>query len=377
METSAATVHRDRTKESGLTPSGALGSRAAPRDPPVWVVRWLIAATLVLLALVAVGGATRLTRSGLSITEWAPLSGVVPPLSSGDWEHAFSRYRETPEYRLHSSHITLAQYQTIYWWEFTHRLLARVVGLVYGLPWLWMLVSRRCDRRLLLGTSLLVALVCVQALVGWWMVTSGLRDQPRVEPLRLAAHLLMAQGILAITVWLFLPPARSAPRDEPGTCGRRGLLALAMFGVAAVLAQSLLGALVAGLHAGYVSNTFPTMLGWWVPPGLWPLDPWWRNLWNNPMTAQFAHRLGGLAVVASAAAYAVQAWRVEGRLRARQLAWPGLALVQALLGIATLLGRVPIVLAVIHQVFAFILLAAVILSVHAALDRGVAEESST
>jgi cytochrome c oxidase assembly protein subunit 15 len=312
----------------------------------------------------------------LSITEWAPVTGVVPPLSQADWEGAFARYRETPEYRVHNEHLTLSQYKAIYWWEFAHRLLARVVGLIYAVPWLWMLVSGRGDRRLVRGTTLLVVLVCAQALVGWWMVASGLRDQPRVEPLRLAAHLLMAQAILAVTVWLLLPPVGRWPRWSDGRRGRRRLLAAAILGAVLIVAQSLLGALVAGLHAGLLSNTFPTMVGWWIPPGLWPLDPWWSSLWHDPLTVQFAHRLGGLGVLVGAAVYVALAWRVEGGLRARHLLWPALAVVQALVGIATLLGRVPIILAVMHQLLAFILLAAVILSVHAALARGRGEERS-
>ncbi|TAK51130.1 MAG: heme A synthase [Betaproteobacteria bacterium] len=326
------------------------------------VAAWLLACAAMVFAIVVVGGITRLTHSGLSIVEWQPLVGALPPLSHADWETLFAKYRETPEFRLVNFDIDLAGFQRIFWWEWFHRLLGRLIGAVFLLPFLWFLLRGRLGRSLawqLAGVFLLGAL---QGALGWYMVASGLVDDPRVSHFRLTAHLGVALAIFTAELWialrLLVPAGRAGP--PPGI----GRSALAI--VAVVFVMALSGGLVAGLRAGYAYNTFPLMNGHFVPPEILMLEPWWKNFFYNMATVQFVHRgIAWLLLVLVPLLW----WRaLAAPLAPRQrLACHVLLAVLALqltLGIATLLAAVPVSLGAAHQGGAVLLLAAAIWAAH-------------
>ena len=310
------------------------------------VAGWLLACCALVFAMVVVGGITRLTHSGLSIVEWQPLVGAVPPLDDAQWERAFAKYRATPEFRLRNHDMTLAGFKEIFWWEYFHRLLGRVIGLVFVVPFAYFLARGAIARPLAWKLAAVFALGGLQGAIGWYMVQSGLVDDPRVSPLRLAMHLGMALVIYAAMLWMALGLlARShAPRSRHA----RAALGFATL----VFAMALTGALVAGIHAGYAYNTFPTMNGQWVPDEILSIDPWWVNFVYNMATVQFDHRVLALAVVIGAVALAWSIWSDASAPRASRV-WAGALIaatgLQVSLGIATLLLRVPIALAALHQ----------------------------
>lgn len=331
-------------------PSAPAREDATPRA----VGYWLLAVALLVTGMIVLGGATRLTQSGLSIVEWRPLSGVLPPLNEQEWEAAFARYRQFPEYQTLNRHISLDQFKTIYWFEYAHRLLGRLIGLVFLLPWLWFLARGQLRGRLAWQLGGLFVLGALQGLAGWWMVKSGLVDRPDVSQYRLAVHLALALAILGLLLhlaWRVL-----WPRPRIANFGRGPWLLLVL-----VYLQALSGALVAGLDAGLHYNTFPTMNGAWLPPELWHLTPWWLNLLENPTTVQFDHRIGAyLVAIAVLACW----WRVRPTAEhSAKLALDvvlTVMLVQVGLGIATLLLQVPVGLGVLHQAGAVALFAAVL-----------------
>ncbi|HST00727.1 MAG TPA: COX15/CtaA family protein [Usitatibacter sp.] len=315
------------------------------------VAAWLFACCALVAAMVVVGGVTRLTHSGLSIVEWQPVAGAIPPLDEADWQAEFAKYKTSPEYRQRNFDMALADFKGIFWWEFVHRLLGRTVGIVFLLPFLWFLWRGEVRGGLAWRLVAIFALGGLQGAVGWLMVKSGLVDDPRVSSLRLAAHLGIAFAIYAAILWTALglaaPPAGAAP---PGLV--RGARAFALL----VFAMALTGALVAGIHAGYAYNTFPTMDGHWIPPEVLLIEPWWKNFVYNMATVQLDHRLLAYAIVACTA---FLWWRVRGCLapRASRLWADALAtavLLQMCAGIATLLTRVPVPLAALHQAGALV-----------------------
>lgn len=320
------------------------------------VAAWLLLCAGMVFAMVVVGGVTRLTHSGLSIAEWQPLVGALPPLSQADWEALFAKYRETPEFRLVNFDMDLAGFQRIFWWEYGHRLLGRIIGVVFLLPFLWFLARGRLDRPLawkLCGVFLLGAL---QGALGWYMVASGLVDDPRVSHLRLTAHLGMALLIFAAELWIALELLDHAERRS----ARNAAMPLALAGLVFVMALS--GGFVAGLRAGYAYNTFPLMNGHLVPPEILMLEPWWRNFLYNMATVQFVHRafFWVLAILVP-----LLWWRTRGtpaRLAANVLL--AAFVLQAALGIATLLLVVPVGLGAAHQGGAVLLLAAALWVTH-------------
>src|SRR5688572_20721954 len=298
------------------------------------VAAWLLLCAALVFLIVLVGGVTRLTRSGLSIVEWQPLLGAIPPLSEADWQALFARYRETPEFRLVNFDMGLAGFKRIFWWEYAHRLLGRLIGVVFLLPFLYFLVRRKIQSALawkLCGVFLLGA---AQGALGWYMVKSGLVDDPRVSHLRLTAHLGLALAIFSAQLWLALQLFS----------GKRTSQKLPLVLPFVVFAMALSGGMVAGLRAGYAYNTFPLMNGYFVPPEILMLEPWWRNFVYNMATVQFVHRaLFWLLCVLIAWAW----WR-ERASRSAQLLLAAFAL-QATLGIATLLAGAPLGLAAAHQ----------------------------
>lgn len=310
---------------------------------------WLFVCASLVFLLVLVGGITRLTRSGLSIVEWQPLIGALPPLSQADWAELFAKYRATPEYRLVNFDMTLEGFKSIFWWEYIHRLLARLVGLVFLLPFLWFLWKRRIAASLAWKLGGVFALGAAQGAMGWYMVKSGLVEDPRVSHFRLTAHLGLALAIFAAQLWIALGLLRERLAVD------RLAAALPML----VFAMALSGGMVAGLRAGYAYNTFPLMNGQLVPPEILALEPWWRNLAYNMATVQFVHRafFWALAILIPLAW-----WRYRGVPAANALM--AAFVLQASLGVATLLNGVPVVLGAAHQGGAVLVLAASIWLAH-------------
>jgi cytochrome c oxidase assembly protein subunit 15 len=313
------------------------------------VAGWLLVCAALAFAVVLVGGITRLTRSGLSIVEWQPLIGVLPPVSQADWEALFARYRETPEFRLVNFDMTLEGFKRIFWWEYLHRLLARTIGLVFLLPYLYFLVKRRLDRPLAWKLAGIFALGALQGAMGWVMVKSGLVDDPKVNPVRLTIHLGLALAIFSAELWLALDLLH----------GKSSSLKRAWLpGVIFLMALS--GGMVAGLRAGYAYNTFPLMDGHVVPPEVLVLEPWWRNFLYNMATVQLVHRaFFWLLVVLVPLAW----WRARHTLAGNALL--AAFVVQAALGISTLLLAVPVALGAAHQGGAVLLLGAALWHAHA------------
>ena len=307
------------------------------------VAAWLFLCAALVFAVVLVGGITRLTRSGLSIVEWQPLVGALPPLSEAAWQELFAKYRETPEFRQVNFAMTLEGFKRIFWWEYVHRLLARGIGLVFLFPYLYFLLKKRLDRPLAWKLGGIFMLGALQGVLGWVMVKSGLVDDPKVDPLRLTAHLGLALAIFSAQLWIALGLVSRT------TSSKKLETALPVV----VFLMALSGGMVAGLRAGYAYNTFPLMNGHVVPPEVMLLEPWWRNFLHNMATVQLVHRaFYWLLLVLVPIAW----WR------SRHCA-PGNALLaafilQAALGIATLLAGVPIALGAAHQGGAVLLLGA-------------------
>ena len=315
---------------------------------------WIACLAALVFAMVVVGGATRLTQSGLSIVEWKPVTGVVPPLSQGEWQAEFDKYKTIPQYRELNRGMSLDEFKTIFWWEWSHRLLGRALGAVFLLPFLFFLWRGVIDRRLAGALLGIFALGAFQGAVGWWMVSSGLTERVVVSQYRLAFHLTLACLIYAALVATADRYGAQAPQTPAPR--RIGLTAAGL--AALVIAQIYLGALVAGLHAGLIYNTWPLIDGALVPPGLLFDQPAWRNFFENALTVQFDHRVVAYGLVAVAFFHAVDVWRnVDGRaLRIGAAALAAVVCAQAALGIVTLLMVAPLALAMLHQAMALLVL---------------------
>lgn len=318
---------------------------------------WLMACCLVLLILVIVGGATRLTGSGLSMVEWQPLT-VIPPLNEESWQQEFDAYRASPEYRKVNYGMSLAEFKVIYWWEFGHRLLARSLGLVFALPLLFFWIRGMVPARLRWPLLGLLALGGFQGWLGWYMVQSGLVDIPRVSPYRLAAHLSVALIIFALMFRVALRLLWPGELRRDRQTWRPWTIAL----LAMVSVTIVWGAFVAGLNAGLVYNTFPLMAGRWIPEGILGLQPLWTNFFENTATVQFTHRVLAIATMAVALIAWFRVWRneLDSAIRRAFHVLAAAVVVQVGLGIATLLTFVPVTLGTIHQGMAVLVLAAVI-----------------
>jgi len=310
---------------------------------------WLLAVCALVVVMILVGGATRLTDSGLSITEWRPVTGAIPPLSDADWASEFAKYQATAEYQVQNRGMSLAEFKTIYWWEWGHRLLGRLIGLVYALPFLAFWLTGRLRGRFWPCLGLL-ALGGLQGFVGWWMVQSGLSERLDVAPYRLATHLGLAFLILGAAAWLALDALGWLRRGASGVArpwalGFMGLLFL----------QILAGAAVAGSDAGKAFADWPTIGGEWLPAGYAALSPFWHNLFENHAAVQFNHRTLGYLAAAAALALAAIGWRRgEGAGRAVALALGGAAVAQVCLGVATVLAVAPLGLSLAHQSLAVV-----------------------
>ncbi len=331
---------------------------------------WLSAWAAMLFVLILIGGATRLTESGLSITEWKPVSGVLPPTSDSAWASEFLRYQQIPQYQQLNQGMSLSAFKRIYLWEYAHRLWARVVGLAFLVPYLVFLVRGMVPRAMRGKLVLLLLLLGLQGALGWFMVQSGLSDRTSVSQYRLAAHLGAALLIYGATVWIaagMLMPMRG-PRSVTASRVRRHVTVATAF----VAATAIAGAFVAGLRAGHAYNTFPLMGGKLVPDGYWRLSPSVRNLFENVPTVQFNHRLLATVTLLVIAALWWRSRRADLAVPARRwiTALAALTVAQFALGIATLVLVVPVALGVAHQGMAVLVLTAGLLAASSMTENG-------
>ncbi len=335
---------------TSINPAAAKAVPSYRRAIQIWL--WIVAALI--FAMVVVGGATRLTKSGLSITEWHLISGVIPPLSQEAWVTEFYKFKQIPQYKAIFSNLDLSGFKFIFFWEWSHRLLGRVIGLAVALPLVFFWARGALTRDLKFKLVGLLALGGLQGFVGWWMVSSGLVNRIEVAQERLAIHLLLASITFAVTVWIAssLSPG-NAVRSERWQRLFAGVIVLA------TLLQIFLGALVAGLRAGRAYNTWPLMDGHFVPDVLL-LQPWWRNFVDNIATVQFQHRMVAYTLLALAIVQAIASWRAAPGTRGarRSLHFAGLVALQAVLGIVTLVLVVPLWAGLVHQAFAMLVLLA-------------------
>lgn len=338
---------------------------AAPRSERA-IGLWLLACCAMIFLMVVIGGITRLTESGLSITEWQPVSGIVPPLGHAAWVAEFDRYKAIPQYRAIHPDMTLGEFKQIFFWEYLHRLWGRLIGVVFAVPFLWFLLRGRIPRRLAPRLAGLFVLGGLQGALGWYMVESGLSHRIEVSQYRLAAHLLAAVLIYVAMLWValdLLAPDAAPGRDPRAARLRRGLGALILLLFVTLGA----GAFVAGLRAGYIYNTFPLMAGGFAPPEYWGLAPWWRNWFENAAAAQFDHRLLAESTWLVISGLWLYGLRLDLAPRARlalHLLFAA-ACLQLALGITTLLLVVPLPVAVAHQAGAMLLVTAAVVARHA------------
>jgi cytochrome c oxidase assembly protein subunit 15 len=325
---------------------------------------WLVTCAAMIFAMVVIGGITRLTESGLSITEWRPITGTIPPLSLAEWQAEFAKYQRIPEFREKNASMTLDEFKVIFWWEYAHRLWGRLIGIAFAVPLAWFALTGRVRGRLLARLTVLLALGGLQGAIGWWMVASGLVERTDVSPYRLAVHLSLALAIFALIVRLILELRDGDPPPRPGPYRGAGRVVLT-----AVAATIVAGAFVAGTDAGFVYNSFPLMDGRLVPAGYGDLSPWWKNAFENVAAVQFNHRWIAVATMALAIAYvgSIHAGGLDARAR-RMASWLGVAIIgQVALGISTLLLAVPVALGAAHQAGAVVVLSLALATHHAAL----------
>lgn len=356
----------------GIRPIPAAGSLPPPRvassDAPRRIVRvWLWFLACLVLAMAVVGAATRLTGSGLSITEWQPIIGAIPPLTEADWQAALEKYRQIPQYQQINKGMSLDAFKFIFWWEWSHRFLGRLIGIAFFIPFAIFLLRGRIPSRLKLPLTGIFLLGGLQGFVGWYMVQSGLVERTSVSQYRLALHLTLAAIIFAGLVAVAL---RIGPDDkhrirlqtlQPGALRTARLL------VFLILSQIALGALVAGMKAGLSHNTWPLMDGQLIPSGLLVIEPWWINLFENALTVQFDHRLLAYVVAVTAFWHAVRTIRAtdDERIELSAGLLAAAIVAQIALGIWTLLAFVPLWLGLAHQAVAFVVLAIAVWHVHA------------
>jgi cytochrome c oxidase assembly protein subunit 15 len=344
-----------------MSDSASITAFAAPVTAyrPRAVRFWLFAVAAMIFATLVVGGATRLTESGLSIVEWKPVTGVLPPVSEPEWQAEFSKYQQIPQYKERNSGMTLHEFKTIYYWEWSHRVFARLTGAVFLLPFLFFLWRGWIPPRLKTRLWVIFGAGAALGAVGWWMVSSGLAGSARVSvsQYRLAFHLTLACAIYAAVLWTAQGLAARAVDAVPARLRITALLLSLL-----VLFQIYLGALVAGLDAGLTYNTWPLIDDAFIPDAarLWFETPWWRNLFENTLTVQFNHRMVAYTIWLVSIFHAFNAWRLHRALHGALMLAIAVTL-QATLGILTLLYSAPLHLAMTHQILAVVILTAAVI----------------
>ena len=343
---------------------------ARPRDGQDRAVGiWLLICAAMILVMVLLGGITRLSGSGLSIMEWKPLMGALPPMSTAEWERVFALYREISQYKNVNHGMSLAEFQGIFWWEYSHRLWGRLIGIVFFLPFLWFLVKGYLRKAWAPKLGAIFVLGALQGGIGWYMVASGFEDRDSVSQYRLVLHLGLALIIYALILWaafdLLQPRAIGGNPAIARPLRRQAILLLIL-----VALELTLGGLVAGLHGGLIYTDFPRMNGDWVAPDVFAMSPWWANVTENPGGAQFLHRIGALLVTLTLLSLVWRAWRSE--LRGRMGLLLAALVLQVTLGISTLILVVPLPLAAAHQGGAVLLLSATLYALHGLKRMGAA-----
>jgi cytochrome c oxidase assembly protein subunit 15 len=334
------------------------------RPRPRAIACWLLAVAALVLAMIVVGGITRLTESGLSIVRWEPVTGALPPLGEAAWQDEFAAYRQTPQYQLVNTGMTLDEFKNIYFWEYVHRLLGRLIGLAFALPLAWFAFKKAVPRGYGWKLVGLLALGGLQGAIGWWMVASGLVERPEVSHIRLAVHLLAAFTIFGALIWVALDLLHLA-RDPAARPAR--MPTIAIWALSLLALQFLFGAYVAGLEAGYAYPSWPRMGDEWFPAETPWLQPMPRNFVDNPIVVQFVHRWLAWIVAVAALLLASRAWDRGHRIAPALLA--AALFLQISLGIATLITGVDIKVAASHQGMAALLLGAALLTAHRLGER--------
>ncbi len=353
MSLATPTVDRPAIATTGRADERAIG-------------RWLAVVTAMVLAMIVLGALTRLTESGLSMVEWKPVTGWLPPLSEAAWQAELAKYAQSPQGRLVNQGISVAQFKEIFWLEYLHRLWGRLIGLAFALPMLWFFVRHRVPHWLKPRLIALLLLGGLQGAVGWIMVASGLQDTPAVSHYKLAMHLVLAVGLYAYMLWLTLGLLQSQPLTPRVGDRRVGRAVAVLIGLLFIVLT--FGAFVAGLRAGQIHTTFPTMSGYWVPPGLFELSPSWLNFVATQTGSQFAHRWLAKLLVVLCLALWVWVRRIEASAPVRRATTMVaiMALIQLGLGVGTILTGAQIALATVHQAGAVLLLSTLILTLRRA-----------
>ncbi len=322
------------------------------------IVIWLLSGCALIFLMVIVGGITRLTNSGLSIVDWKPIMGIIPPLSEMDWNIAFEKYKQYPEYQMVNTHFTLHEFKSIFFWEYLHRLIGRVIGIVFIIPFLYFLLKKQLSKKLIAQCLIIFLMGAIQGAIGWWMVMSGLVKNPDVSHFRLATHLVTAFLTFAFTFWVALGLMVNVSTNKD----HKSLKNIMLFIFGIVLIQITYGAFVAGLNAGFVMNTFPKMGDQWINDSVTAMSPVWINFFEGIGGVQFIHRYVAYLVVAFIVFFWFKSKKVElSNLQKRAVKLLLLAVfAQFLLGVFTLLYAVPVWLGVLHQLGAFVLLSIVV-----------------
>jgi len=361
----------EATPDTSVAPTASAPAAAPAAAGHRAVAAWLLVCCALVFAMVVVGGVTRLTHSGLSIVEWQPIVGTLPPLSDAAWQDAFEKYKLTPEYRQVNHAMSLGEFKGIFWWEYFHRLLGRLIGVVFFVPLVWFWVRRRINRPLAWKLAGIFALGGLQGAMGWYMVMSGLVDDPRVSQFRLTAHLVIAFLIFAAMLWVamdLLAPRGAASHAAVSATrsATDGARRLGWWITAVVVYMVVTGGFVAGIRAGKAYNTFPLMHGHVVPPEIFMIEPWWQNFFYNMATVQFDHRLGAwaLAFLVPWLWWRARKAAVPPRARLATTLLLAAVVAQIALGITTLLLAVPVALGAAHQGGAVVLLAAALYTNH-------------
>nr|WP_298685909.1 COX15/CtaA family protein [uncultured Dongia sp.] len=353
-----------------LTSTTNLPTAARSRSARRSVGLWLLLCCVMIAVMVLLGGITRLTDSGLSIMEWKPIMGALPPMSQASWEHVFALYRQIAEYKHVNPDMTLEGFKSIFWWEYLHRLWGRLLAVAFLVPLGWFLIRGRITRAELPRLMILFALGGLQGAVGWYMVASGFQDRVDVSQYRLVVHLMLALAIFALMLWYALDYLD----ERPPTGDRTAMAQLARHARCmniVIAVEIALGGLVAGTDAGFVYNDFPRMNGHWLSPDLLTMSPWWINFTENLAMVQFQHRLTSGFVAIAVISFLVRLRRhdIDRVIKRRALTLPFALAAQAFLGMATLILVVPVPLAVLHQLGAFVLLGCGLVVQHGLLRR--------
>lgn len=334
-----------------------------PKDRKHIRIWYWSGASLVFLILI-IGGITRLTGSGLSMTDWKPLMGAIPPLTETEWLETFEQYKQFPEYQQHNRGMSLSEFQFIFFWEYIHRMAGRVLGLVFIIPFAWFIIQKKFDSRQLKRAITLLTLGIGQALLGWYMVQSGLIDVPQVSPYRLASHLLLAFSIFGLCVWYALDLQKKLPAVVEKSKSELSKWLWAFMFI--LVLQIAWGAFVAGHQAGHIYNTFPKMHQFWVPPELWLMEPLVLNTFENMVTVQWIHRVLATILGIMVMVIWVRSFQLKTSFATKKwiLAIFSIVFIQYLIGVFTLIWHVPVWLGVLHQTVAMILFGAVIGAIH-------------